>query len=247
MQSRRSLTILYCLLGTILCCSLNSCDQGSSLYTGSTCSAKVIEENGSFRIECEGACGDGSPCVVISDTSATGAIRQWCGCGDAVPDSCHIELYYPAPGEGEVQVRCAGNCRPGTECTIRRNRIAWYREFFCRCSDEPIPDKGCLSVVIERGDKYTLECRGACSDGAECRIVSETNDKGGVLSWCACDGSDKQPEYCHVTLYVPGRGEMRGPSITGCGGSCSDEQLCRLESITIIEKAEYWCECSPID
>jgi len=64
---------------------------------------------------CLGECPAGKQCAWQKSTDQHGGTRQWCGCTEVEPPTCHTVLVTPAQGEGGGQpsVACAGGCEKG--------------------------------------------------------------------------------------------------------------------------------------
>ena len=66
---------------------------------------------------CLGECPAGKQCAWQKSTNQHGGTREWCGCTEVEPPTCHTVLVTPGQGEGggPATVACSGACPKG-EC-----------------------------------------------------------------------------------------------------------------------------------
>src|SRR5258706_15751751 len=73
---------------------------------------------------CLGECRAGKQCAWQKSTDQRGGTRQWCGCPEVEPPTCHTVLVTPGQGEsgGQPSVVCSGECEKKGHCKQKRRR-----------------------------------------------------------------------------------------------------------------------------
>ncbi|MDB4772731.1 hypothetical protein OAG20_01715 [Verrucomicrobiales bacterium] len=208
---------------------------------------KVVQNNGrvTYQLVCGGDCPGRAKCEPRSSRNHHGGVRQWCGCNDTEPRTCHIVLYTPGPGEGggAQKVFCAGACPDGSECTIkelRKLKTADGNKVYHLTCDCGKPAEG--GDDAPNDDSMPDDPTQPNGDDTDASSIN-----GGDNDCCGDDASGAaRPCKGYVQKIVQSNGIVTYQLI--CGGDCPGRAKCeRRSSRNHHGGVRQWCGCDKVE
>ena len=213
---------------------------------------KIVQPNGivTYQLLCDGICPDRAKCETRSSKNHHGGVREWCGCSDTEPSTCHIVIYTygdSEPGTGQ-EVFCAGACPDGTACKLQEKLVRNVNgfKFFhisCEC---PNGDGGNANNGDDNQSNNNSD--GTPNNSDDNDDTQDASNTDGNDDDCCGDDAPGAAKPCkgYVQKIVQSNGIVTYQLI--CGGDCPGRAKSELPSSRNHHGGvRQWCGCDKVE